>query len=113
MPILLTVVLLMIAIVDFLRYRKRKIKEKLQEINLSEKETRELQFLAEKCLNKARGEGIKLPSRNIIVCKLQDDPYTWVIIKLGLRDKELYRYRVSIEEVAEARIWAEKIEEDN
>ena len=78
---------------------------------MPEKEVKKLSILADICMDRAREEGIELPSRNVIVVRLENDPYTWVIVKLGLKDKELFRTRMSIEDVTMAEEMAEK-EED-
>lgn len=89
----------------FSKIRKEIISQKVKPTNLSKEEEDELWILANKCLDRAENEGIIIPhNKKIIVCRLDEDPYTWVIVKLGLKDKELYRTRMSIQDVADARL---------
>ena len=89
----------------FSKIKKRIISKKIKPANLSKEEEEELWILANKCLDRAENEGISIPhNKKIIVCRLDEDPYTWVIVKLGLKDKELYRTRMSIQDVADARL---------
>lgn len=93
---------------EFVGYRKRAIKEKLVNVEMTPIEERELQILACEVIDRARKDGIDVPKKNGFICRLDDDPYTWVILRLGLRkDKEIYRTRFSITEVANAKIEAE------
>ena len=106
---LLKTILIMIAlgVFIFLSYRKKVIERKMQTINLSEEEEKELWILAHKCLEKAYERGIKLPKKCNVI-RLDSDPYTWVILKLGIKDKEIFRCRMTIEEMAEAKTKAKE-----
>ena len=76
-------------------------------------EEKELWILANICWDRAKEEGIELPTRDAIVCRLDDDPYTWIILKLGFHDREIFRTRMSIEDVSNARLKAaEEIKEE-
>ena len=89
-------------------YRRNLIRSKVQKIKLDPKEEKELWILAKKCWDRAVEEGIKLPKHDAIVCRLDDDPYTWVILKLGIHDREIFRTRMSLEDVSNAKLEAAK-----
>ena len=97
---------------ELLGYRRNVIGKKIQKIKLDPKEERELWILAQKCWDRAVEEGIKLPTHDAIVCRLNDDPYTWVILKLGLHDREIFRTRMSLEDVSNARLKAAENKEE-
>lgn len=102
-----------IMIVRFLRYRKVVVSGKIVKIKstVNKENKKEIDILAQKCWDKAREEGIKLPRKNVAVCSLKGDPYTWVIVKLGIYDRIIYKCRMSISDVAEAKMMAEEKEE--
>lgn len=87
--------------------RKKVIARKLKDVDLPEIEERKLWHLAKKVVERAGQEGVFIPS-NIFVCRLDDDPYTWVILKLGFKDKEIYRCRISIEDITNCQKIAEE-----
>ncbi len=97
----------------FLAIRRGIIKRKIQKVNLSKEEERELWILANVCWERAKEEGVRLPEKNLVVCRLESDPYTWIIVKLGIKDKELFRTRMSLQDVANARLEVEKSKEED
>ena len=105
-------ILILIAVIllawELYGYRRNVIGKKIQKLELDPKEERELWILACKCWDRAVEEGIKLPTRDVIICRLTDDPYTWVILKLGIHDREIFRTRMSLEDVSNARLEAAK-----
>ena len=108
-------ILIIVAVILFVwelhGYRRSVIGKKVQKLELDPKEEKELWILAQKCWDRAVEEGIKLPTRDAIVCRLNDDPYTWIILKLGFHDKEIFRTRMSLDDVSSARLEANKEEE--
>lgn len=108
--IILAVFIVAILVLEVYSYRKEVIKKKLKgrDPKISEVEEKELMILAQICWDRAKQEGVRLPSNNALVLRLDDDPYTWIILKLGIRDREIYRTRMSIEDISSAREEAEK-----
>ena len=108
----MTKVLIILAVIfivnKFMAYRKRVIRGKIRNLKISPEEERKLRFLATKCWERAVSAGIKIPTNNVAVLRLDNDPYTWVIMKLGIKDTELFRCRMSIDDVAEASEFARK-----
>ena len=111
--ILIPIVVVILLVWELYGYRRNVIGKKIQKLELDSKEERELWILACKCWDRAVEEGIKLPTHDAIVCRLNDDPYTWVSLKLGIHDREIFRTRMSIEDVSNARIEAEEIKEED
>lgn len=76
---------------------------------LPKEEERALWHLTQKVAKKAIKSGVSIP-RNNFICRLNDDdPYTWIILKLGFKsEKEIYRCRVTIEDIAECHVIARK-----
>lgn len=111
--ILIPIVVVILLVWELYGYRRNVIGKKIQKLELDPKEERELWILACKCWDRAVEEGIKLPTHDAIVCRLDDDPYTWVILKLGIHDREIFRTRMSLEDVSSARIEAEEIKEED
>lgn len=110
--IFLTIVGVYFTIKAIIDYKNDVVRRKRQHIsNVSDEEKKELEILANKCWEKARKEGInldKLDKYNLAICRVHGDPYTWVIVKLGIRDKILYKTRMTVEEVAKAKLGEEK-----
>lgn len=109
------ILVLVVAIlgIRFIRYRKRVIRGKIRDYtDIAPEEERELWYLAQKCLDNAEKSNVKLPRKNVAILRLDNDPYTWVIVQLGIVDKEIFRCRMSLNDVAEARQKAkEELEE--
>ena len=95
-------------------YRKSVIKEKLKNVkNFKPEEGNKLQYLAMRCLEKAEAAGVTVPNKHgVVVCDLNDDPYTWFIMKLGIHDTELFRCRMTIEEMSDAMKYSREKEEE-
>ena len=104
------IILPVILIGWFIKFRRRTISEKIKKIEISETNEKELRILASKCWERAQSDGVWLPRKDVAVCKLSNDPYTWVIIKLGIWNREIYRCRMSLDDVAEARLEAKEEE---
>lgn len=106
--ILIPIAVVILLVWKLYGYRRNVIGKKIQKLKLDPKEERELWILACKCWDRAVEEGIKLPTHDAIVCRLNDDPYTWIILKLGIHDREIFRTRMSLEDVSNARLEAAK-----
>ena len=107
--ILIIIVLAVILILKFIAFRKRVIQGKTKKIKIPEEEYNRLRYLCKICLEKADKEGIRIPSKNAVAISLNDDQYTWVIIKLGLKDKEIFRCRMTLEDLAAASKFASEL----
>ena len=88
------------------------IREKINKVKstVTKENEIEISILAQKCLDKAREEGIKLPRRNLVISALEGDPYTWIIVKIGIVNRLIYQCRMTISDMAEAKMEAEKEE---
>lgn len=96
----------------FFAYRKALIQKKIEATQkFSKDDEKRLSFLAQTCWDRAVAAGTKLPKRNLVVADLEGDPYTWVIVQLGVIDKEIFRCRMTLEDIANARLYAKEEKE--